>query len=168
MAVSAIAPIRFESMTRTLVRLSDGSGPKSPANRPLGGSNPLADGAGGRLAPELLEAVERAGVRREDVDHAVPVVHEYPARLACALDARRVDPLRLERPVDRVVNRLGLALGPAAADEEVVGVPDERPDVEHADVARLPIRRDLRDPVRQPLRRGDGHDEDATAPALEA
>src|SRR4051794_1004085 len=81
---------------------------QSPCKSYLCGPEPLADGAGGRLAPELLEAVERAGVRREDVHHAVPVVHEYPARLAGALDACRVDAVGLERLVNRIVDRLRL------------------------------------------------------------
>src|SRR3954453_4168741 len=41
----------------------------------------LADWTRGRVAPELLEPVEAASVRGEDVDHAVEVVHQDPARL---------------------------------------------------------------------------------------
>src|SRR6476661_4973152 len=39
------------------------------------------------VAPQLLEAVVVARVRREHVHHAVEVVHEDPARFAGALDA---------------------------------------------------------------------------------
>src|SRR3954454_24557868 len=49
-------------------------------------SNPLLDDALGRLAPELLEAVVLAGVRGEDVDDHVEVVHEDPAGFAETLD----------------------------------------------------------------------------------
>src|SRR3954464_11742041 len=70
---------------------------------------PLLDRALGRLAPELLEAVVLAGVRREDVDDDVEVVHEDPARLGQALDAARKQPVVLLHVlVDAIVDRLGL------------------------------------------------------------
>src|SRR5439155_20332610 len=75
------------------------------------------------LAPELLEAVVRAGVGREDVNDHVEVVHEDPAGLAEALDAAGQQAVAvLQALVDAVVDGLRLALGAARADDEVVGV----------------------------------------------
>src|SRR5215212_6506977 len=83
----------------------------------------LRHGAPGRLAPELLEAIELARLGREDVDDHVEVVHQDPARLAEALDAAREQPMLLLEPVvDAVVDRLCLAVGVAGADDEEVGV----------------------------------------------
>ena len=64
---------------------------------------------------------------REDVDDDVEVVHEDPARLGEALDAARQQAVVVLQPlVDPVVDRLGLAVGVAGADDEVVGVADAR------------------------------------------
>ncbi len=83
----------------------------------------LADGALRGLAPELLEAVEVARLRREDVHHDVEVVKEDPARLAQALDPSGEQVvLLLEALVDPVVDRLGLTVGVARADDELVRV----------------------------------------------
>src|SRR5688572_30034105 len=98
----------------------------------------LVDGALGRLAPELLEAVEIARLGREDVHHDVQVVHEDPARLAEALDpAREQAVLLLEALVDAVVDRLGLAVRVARADHEVVRIAEHALQVELDDVDRL-------------------------------
>src|ERR1044072_8674851 len=81
------------------------------------------DGALGRLAPQLLEPGELARVGREDVDDHVEVVHEDPARLTEAFDPPREQAVLLLHPlVDAVVDRLGLAVGVARAEEEVGGV----------------------------------------------
>src|SRR3954453_281094 len=79
----------------------------------------------GRLAPELLEPVVVARIGGEDVDDDVEVVHEDPARLVEPLDAPREQPVALHPLVDAVVDRLGLALGVAGADDEEVGVADD-------------------------------------------
>src|SRR5205085_2276173 len=69
----------------------------------------VLDDALGRFAPELLEAVVVAGVRGEDVDDHVEVVHENPARLRQALDTTRQQAVVLLHVlVDAVVDRLGL------------------------------------------------------------
>ena len=104
-----------------------------------------------RLAPELLQPVVLARVRREDVHHHVQVVQEDPARLAVALGAARQQPLVrvLQLLVDRVVDRLRLALGVARADHEEVGVGHDPAQVEHADVDRLAVRGDRGDPLGQ-------------------
>ena len=69
-----LAPLRGRSLGGLVVR---------------GPARLLADGALRRLAPELLEPVELARLRREDVDDDVEVVHEDPARLGEALDPPR-------------------------------------------------------------------------------
>src|SRR6202034_339948 len=95
----------------------------------------------GRLAPQLLQAVERAGFRREDVHDDVEVVHQDPIPLAQPLDAARQQPvLALAALEDAIVDRLRLALGVARADDEVVGVPEHTAQVELDDLAGLLVR----------------------------
>src|SRR3954466_7703895 len=102
----------------------------------------LLDDALRRLAPELLEAVVLARLRREDVDDYVEVVHEDPARLAQAFDAPREQAvLLLHVLVNAVVDRLGLAVGAAGGDHEIVGVAEDAAQVELEDVDRLDIAR---------------------------
>ena len=92
--------------------------------------------ARGHLAPQALERVELAHLGHEDVDDDVEVVHQHPLRL-------RQRPRRgaggspcssLQPSVDRVVDRLDLAVGAARADHEVVGVVDDAAQVELDDV----------------------------------
>src|SRR5947209_18721960 len=85
---------------------------------------------------------------------AVEVVHEDPAGLAHSLDTPWQRAFRLQLLVDRVVDRLGLALGVARADDERVRVADDLAHVEHADVDRLAVGGDRRDPVDE-FRAGD-------------
>src|SRR3954468_5053487 len=119
----------------------------SPRGRPDGRprlrcAGLLADGALRGLAPELLEPVEVARLRREDVDDDVEVVHEDPARLADALDAARQQALvLLEAQVDAVVDGLRLTVGRAGDDDEEVGVARHLAQVEHDDVGSLLVRR---------------------------
>src|SRR5215211_2627898 len=106
----------------------------------------LPDRAPRRLAPELLEAVELARLRREDVDDHVEVVHQDPARLGEALDAAREDSVPLlEAEVDAVVDRLGLAIRVARADDEEVGVAEHAAEVELGDVDGLLVGREVGD-----------------------
>src|SRR3954452_3906102 len=94
------------------------------------------------VAPQLLEAVELAHLGDEDVDDHVEVVHEDPAGLVRALDtARQLAVVLLEALVDRVVDRLGLAVGVAGADDEEVGVARHAAEVEHVELDRLLVRR---------------------------
>src|SRR5215217_7057073 len=98
----------------------------------------LADGALGRLAPELLEAVEVPRLGREDVHDDVEVVHEDPAGLVDALDAAGQEPVVVLEPLaDAVVDRLRLPVRVAGADDEVVRVAQHAPEVELDDVDRL-------------------------------
>src|SRR4051794_23640859 len=91
--------------------------------RASGRAPPLPHRALRRLAPELLEAVEVARVRGEDVDDHVEVVHQDPARLREALDAAREEPVVLLEPFgDAVGDRLGLPVRVARADDEAIGV----------------------------------------------
>src|SRR5262245_5027304 len=122
--VSAIAPFAFVLSTNICSQE---------------GRTELADRARRGLAPELLAAVEVARVRGEDVHDAVEVVEQDPAGLAIALGAAREEAVVgvLQLLVDRVVDRLRLALGVAGADHEVVGVADNPAQVDHADVDRL-------------------------------
>src|SRR4051812_10564432 len=103
------------------------------------------------LAPELLQAVEGAGVGGEDVDDRVQVVHQHPARFAGSFRAARDHPVALQVLVDRVVDCLRLALGVARADHEEVRVSDHPAHVEHADVDRLAVRGDRGDPIDERL-----------------
>src|SRR2546423_12365899 len=115
---------------------------------------------GGHLAPELLEAIEVARLGREDVHDGVEVVHEDPAGLADALDAPWKQAVLLLHPeVHAVVDRLGLALGVARADHEVVGVAEHASQIEFDDVDRLLLLGEPRDGAGQ---LGAGHEE-ATA-----
>src|SRR5205823_8214169 len=99
-------------MTRTLVRVPDG---KTALETAKSAHRPRR-----HLAPQLLEPIERARLRREDVHDAVEVVHQDPAGLPVALRAPWQQPGRvLQLFVDRVVDRLRLALRVAGADHEV-------------------------------------------------
>src|SRR3954452_6708212 len=112
------------------------------------GAGSARDGALGRLAPELLEAVEVARLRGEDVDDDVEVVHEDPARLGDALDAARKQAVVfLQALVDAVVDRLRLAVRVAGADDEVVGVAEHAAQIELDDVDRLLVGGVLLDPA---------------------
>src|SRR4051794_11284959 len=117
-------------------------------------SNPLIlDDALGRLAPELLEAVVLARFGREDVDDHVEVVHEDPARLAQALHAAGQQAvLLLHVLVDAVVDRLGLAVCAAGADDEVVRVAEHAAEVELDDFLRLDVGGVAGDQLGQPVR----------------
>ena len=98
-------------------------------------SPPSAPGPRPRAAPGGSSA--RAS-GREDVDHAVEVVEQDPARLALALGAARQQALLLlQLRVDRVVDRLRLALGVARADHEEVRVAHDPAQVDHAHVVAL-------------------------------
>src|SRR5215217_6969669 len=110
----------------------------------------LPDRAARGLAPELLEPVELARVRREDVDDDVEVVHQDPARLREALDAARQQAvLLLEALMDAVVDGLRLAVGVARADDEEVRVAEHAAEVELGDVYRLLVGREVRDLARE-------------------
>src|SRR3954449_11599226 len=104
------------------------------------------------VAPQLLEAVELAHLGDEDVDDDVEVVHQDPARLAGALDtARQLAVVLLEALVDRVVDRLGLAVGVARADDEEVRVARHAAQVEHGEVEGLLVGRVGRGELREAL-----------------
>src|SRR5918911_718238 len=97
-----------------------------------------ADRALRGLAPELLEAVEVARVRREHVDDDVQVVHEDPAGLGDALLPAWQEPMvLLEAFPDAVVDGLRLPVRVAGADDEVVRVAEDAAQVELDDVDRL-------------------------------
>src|SRR5215208_6625656 len=111
-----------------------------------------ADRAGRGFAPQVFEPVVLACLGREDVHDHVPVVHEDPAGLAVALGAagqEAVVAALLQLLVDPVVDRLRLALGVARGDHEEVRVGDDSAQVDHADVDRLLVGGDLRDPLRK-------------------
>ena len=106
------------------------------------------------FAPELLEPVVLARVGREDVDDHVEVVHEDPARLGQAFDAAGQQAVVLLHVlVDAVVDRLGLAVGAAGGDHEVVRVAEDAAQVELDDVDRLLVRRVPGDPLRETLQK---------------
>ena len=65
----------------------EGQGFESPQLHSMRRWLSRADGALGRLAPQLLEAVVLARLRGEEVDDDVQVVHEDPAGLGEALHA---------------------------------------------------------------------------------
>src|SRR5437899_12061271 len=74
----------------------------------------LAGRARRRLAPELLEAVELAGLGGEDVDDDVEVVHQDPAGLRRSLDpSRQRVVVALEPLKDAVLDRFSLPAGVA-------------------------------------------------------
>src|SRR3954471_3718792 len=101
--ISAMAPFRLVESTNACSHSS---------------RTELADRAGRGFAPELLQPVVLAGLRREDVHDHVEVVEQDPARLAGALRAARQQAVVrvLELLGDRVVDRLRLALRVARAD----------------------------------------------------
>src|SRR3954454_252160 len=104
------------------------------------------------VAPQLLEPVELAHLGDEDVDDDVEVVHEDPARLAGALDAaRELAVVLLEALADRVVDRLGLTVGVARADDEEVRVARHAAQVEHGEVDGLLVGRVGRGELREAL-----------------
>src|SRR5438128_1604216 len=101
-----------------------------------------------RLGPVLLELVEVALERREDVDDDRAEVDEDPVggRLAFATD--RPDAPLAEGLEDPVGDGTQLALGTAGADDEVVGDGREPGKVEEDDVGGLLVLGDLDDPPR--------------------
>src|SRR5580693_8824404 len=118
----------------------------------LAGARARLGGTGGRLAPQLLQAVELARLGREDVHDHVEVVHQDPAGGGRALDpARQRVVLVLEPLEDAVVDSLRLAAGVAGADEEVVGVAEHPAQIELDDVDRLLVGRQTRDLADEPL-----------------
>src|SRR3954452_7858787 len=87
------------------------------------------------VAPEVLEPVVVAGLRREDVQHDVEVVGDDPGALALPVDgARQEAGLVLQLLAHLVVDRRGLARVAPAADDEEVRVDRDRPHVEDDDV----------------------------------
>ena len=103
------------------------------AGGPLGGRSGHFDER--HIAPQVLEAVVRARLRREDVQHRVEVVGDDPGALALAVDRAREQALVVLQPVAHlVVDRRRLARVAAAAHDEEVGVDGHRPHVEDDDV----------------------------------
>src|SRR5271155_2915433 len=84
-----------------------------------------------RLSPQLLQPIELARLRREDVHDDVQIVHQDPARLARSLNAAGQQFVLALQPLeDAVVNRLRLTAGVARTDQEEVRVAEHTPQVE--------------------------------------
>ena len=102
------------------------------------------------VAPQVFEAVVRARLRREDVQHDVEVVADDPRRLALAVDgARQQRARRRASAASRTSSQIALHLARVAAraDDEEVGVDAHRPHVEDHDVVRQLVLGDAGDPA---------------------
>ena len=93
------------------------------------------------VTPEALEGIEPAGLLLEDVDDQVAVVEQHPLGAVVALDVQRTHPLAAQPLLDRVGDRLHLALAGAAADQEVVGEVAHLLEVQDLEIDRLAILR---------------------------
>src|SRR6476646_5776074 len=100
------------------------------------------------VAPQILEAVVRAELGREDVKHDVEVVADDPRRLALAVRRPWERPVLVLQPLAHLVpDRLHLARVSAGADDEEVGVDADRPHVEDHDAFRHLVLGDAGDPA---------------------
>ena len=93
------------------------------------------------IAPQPLERVELARLRREDVDDEVEVVHQDPLGAVVALDVRRPHLRGAQRLLDGVGDRLHLPRVLSGAQHEEVGERRRVAQVEHDDVERLLVER---------------------------
>src|SRR4051812_16422833 len=105
----------------------------SPAKATLGGRR--LDGLLGHIAPEVVEPVELARLRREDVQDDVEVVGDDPRRLALPRHrAGQKALVLLQARMDLVPDALRLARVVPRAHDEIVGVGAHRLHVEDDDV----------------------------------
>src|SRR5690606_3362622 len=102
-----------------------------------GGSGRLAQLVSWRLAPQPLERVELARLRREDVDDEVEEVEEDPLRAVVALDVRHATIERAQALLDGVGDRLRLPDVGCRADDEHVGERLRPTQVEEGDTQRF-------------------------------
>ncbi len=97
----------------------------------------LADLSPLAFTPKSLEVVELSGLFREDMNHEVGVVHQYPITFGMPFDVGRTDSGLSQSLVDIVGDRLGLPGGGARTYQEVVGKRTDAFKVQDDDISRL-------------------------------
>src|SRR5665648_814773 len=89
------------------------------------------------VAPELLEAVELALLRLEDVDDDVTVVEQYPRTLTLTFTSKYTSTRRLQRRFDLIDDRRHLPRGTTGGHHEEVRDDEGLPHIQHDDVGGL-------------------------------
>ncbi len=95
------------------------------------------------ITPQLLQLVELARGRVEDVNDEVDVIDQDPLSTLQALHMVRSNALFLQLVQDVIGDRLDLNVGGAGGDQEIVRCGGDAPEIEGNDVVSLPLQRQL-------------------------
>src|SRR5262249_49480558 len=114
---------------------------RSPARRNASVQVFLRDLHDFRAAPEPLQAIERARIRRENMHDEIEVVEEHPLRALEPSAVRRTPVLLARRALDRLDDRLSLPRRLPRADDERIRERLAAAQVHHGGLLRLLVER---------------------------